>query len=176
MKSTPKSAQDIFIEGWGRLGPSWGISKVMAEIYALLYLTTEAMSLDEISEKLKTSRSNVSLNVRALADLGIVRKVVIRGDRRDYYAAEDDIGKVAKLLAVAKKRKELDPAMEIVERALARGAAHGDAREGLDDGAAERLRELKRHMDFVNAIFAAFVGGEADADGLAQVIRLKESH
>lgn len=173
MKTTPQSAQDIFIEGWGRLGPSWGISKVMAEIYALLYLTTDAMSLDEISEKLKTSRSNVSLNVRALADLGIVRKVVIRGERRDYYAAEDDIGKVAKLLAMAKKRKELDPAMDVVDEALARGASGSG--EELDPSAADRLHELKRHMDFVNAIFAAFVGGEADAQGLAQVIRVREN-
>jgi len=175
MKSTPQSAQDIFIEGWGRLGPCWGISKVMAEIYALLYLTTDAMSLDEISDTLRTSRSNVSLNARALADLGIIRKVVIRGDRRDYYAAEDDIGKVAKLLALAKKRKELDPAMDIVDEALGYRRAQGDSAGSLDDRATNRLRELKRHMDFVNAIFAAFVGGEADAEGLAQVIRVKEN-
>ncbi len=151
------------------MGPSWGISKVMAEIYALLYLSPDALSLDEISERLKTSRSNVSLNVRALVDLGVVRKVVVRGDRRDYYAAEDDIGKVARLLAVAKKRRELDPAMEIVQSAL-------DAieRTGEDAHLVERLEELRRHMDFVNAIFAAFVGGEADASDLAQVIRVRD--
>lgn len=169
MKPRAARAHDILIEGWGRMGPSWGISKVMAEIYALLYLSPEALSLDEISERLRTSRSNVSLNVRALVDLGVVRKVVVRGDRRDYYAAEDDIGKVARLLAVAKKRRELDPAMEIVQEAI-------DAveREGGDPLVAARLEELRRHMDFVNAIFAAFVGGEGDVSELAQVVRVRD--
>jgi DNA-binding transcriptional regulator GbsR (MarR family) len=163
---------DIFIEGWGRLGPYWGINKVMAEIHALLYLSPEPLTLEQMSRKLKTSRSNISTNVRHLVELGVVKKVVIRGERRDYYEAEEDIGKVAKLLAVAKKRKELDPAMEIVD-----GALEGARRAGAGDDAflAERLGELKRHMDFVNAIFHAFVGGEAGAEGLANVIRIKEN-
>jgi DNA-binding transcriptional regulator GbsR (MarR family) len=163
---------DIFIEGWGRLGPYWGINKVMAEIHALLYLSPEPLTLEEMSRKLKTSRSNVSTNVRHLVDLGVVKKVVIRGERRDYYEAEEDIGKVAKLLAVAKKRKELDPAMEIVDGAL-EGARRASA--GSDAFLEARLSELKRHMDFVNAIFHAFVGGEAGEQGLANVIRIKEN-
>ncbi|MCH7548897.1 MAG: transcriptional regulator [Candidatus Krumholzibacteriota bacterium] len=166
---------DIFVEGWGLMGPSWGISKVMGEIHALLYLTTTTLSLDEISEKLKTSRSNVSLNVRALVDLGIVKKVIVRGERKDYYTAEDDIGKVARLLAIAKKRKELDPAMEIVEDTLAAAERDASSLGAQSDLAIDRLRELKRHMDFVNAIFAAFAGGMTDATGLANVIKIKDS-
>jgi len=147
----------------------------MGEIHALLYLSQSMLSLDEISEKLKTSRSNVSLNVRALVDLGVVEKVIIRGERKDYYTAEDDIGKVARLLAIAKKRKELDPAMEIVESALEAVEA-GTGVEGEEsEVSVERLKELKRHMDFVNAIFAAFAGGEADARGLANVIKIKDN-
>ena len=38
----------------------------------------------------------------------------------------------------------------------------------------ERLGELKRHMDFVNAIFHAFVGAEVDFASLAEVIKIKE--
>ena len=55
-----------------------------------------------------------------LVDLGVVHKVIVRGERKDYYTAEDDITKVAKLLALAKKRKELDPAMEISRRRRSR--------------------------------------------------------
>jgi len=175
MTNHNKTATDIFIEGWGRMGTSWGISKVMAEIYAVLYLNVEPLTLDDISEKLKTSRSNVSLNVRALLVLGVVRKEVIRGERKDYYIAEDDIGKVARLLAIAKKRKELDPAIEIVEDAL---VALGGETPADEESARvnARLEELRRHMDFVNAIFAAFVGGETDAGSLAQVIGIKDNH
>ncbi len=163
------STHDIFIEGWGRLGPSWGISKMMAEIYALLYMSTTPLTLEDMSRKLATSRSNISMNVRLLLDLGVVHKMIVRGERKDYYTAEDDITKVAKLLALAKKRKELDPAMETVEKAL---AAANDSR---DDAAAQKLEELKRHMDFVNAIFHAFAGGQADPKSLARVIKVKDT-
>ena len=173
MKTT--RSLDIFIEGWGRLGPSWGISKVMAEIHALLYVSPQALTLEEMSEKLKTSRSNVSLNVRGLVDLGVVKKVIVRGERKDYYTAEDDIGKVAKLLAFAKKRKELDPAMEIVDHAINQ-LDPGSNEEEEAEFVVERLGELKRHMDFVNAIFHAFVGAEVDFAGLADVIKIKEDH
>jgi DNA-binding transcriptional regulator GbsR (MarR family) len=141
---------------------------MMAEIYALLYVSASPLTLEDMSRKLATSRSNVSTNVRMLIDLGVVHKVIVRGERKDYYSAEDDMTKVAKLLALAKKRKELDPAMEIVDKALAA------ARDPDDATVSTKLEELKRHMDFVNAIFHAFVGGEADPRSLANVIRVKE--
>jgi DNA-binding transcriptional regulator GbsR (MarR family) len=99
----------------------------------------------------------------------VVHKVIVRGQRKDYYSAEDEMTKVAKLLALAKKRKELDPAMDIVEKALSSAADAGD------QATVQRLEELKRHMDFVNAIFHAFVGGEADPKSLANVIRVKDT-
>ena len=169
MTARRTSTRDIFIEGWGRLGPAWGINKMMAEIYALLYLSPAPLTLEAMSRQLETSRSNISTNVRALGDLGVVHKVIVRGERKDYYTAEDDITKVAKLLALAKKRKELDPAMEIVDKALAAAEEDGDGEM------TPRLEELKRHMDFVNAIFHAFAGGEADPRGLASVIRVKDA-
>ena len=96
---------------------------MMAEIYALLYVSPSPLTLEDMSTKLATSRSNISTNVRGLLDLGVVHKMIVRGERKDYYTAEDDITKVAKLLALAKKRKELDPAMETVEKALAAAGA-----------------------------------------------------
>jgi DNA-binding transcriptional regulator GbsR (MarR family) len=166
MISKQTSARDIFIEGWGRLGTTWGISKVMAEIYALLYLSPEPMTLEDMSEGLKTSRSNVSLNVRGLLDLGVVKKVIVRGDRKDYYTSEENISKVARLLAIAKKKKELDPAMEIVEKAFAAAEAENE-RSFLT----ERLDELKRHMEFVDGLFTAFVG---DGDASVNNVKSKE--
>jgi DNA-binding transcriptional regulator GbsR (MarR family) len=169
MNRSRRSTQDIFIEGWGRLGPAWGITKMMAEIYALLYVSEKPLTLEEMSRTLKTSRSNVSMNVRQLLDLSVVHKVIVRGERKDYYTAEEDITKVAKLLALAKKRKELDPAMDIVLTTLE------SARSAGDENTARRMEELKRHMEFVNAIFQAFAGGEADPKQLANVIRVKET-
>ena len=166
--------QDIFVEGWGRMGSYWGISRAMAEIFALLYLSPRPLTLEEMSKKLKTSRSNISLNVRGLIDLGVVHKVVIRGERKDYYSAESNVGKVAKSLALAKKRKELDPAMEIVENALAAAADNADSND--NEFYKERLEGLKLHMDFVNAIFHTFAGGDSELPGdLSGIQKLKDT-
>lgn len=169
-----KSPQDLFVEGWGRMGGYWGISRAMAEIFALLYLTPRPLTLEEMSQKLKTSRSNISLNVRGLIDLGVVHKVVFRGERKDYYSAEANVGKVAKLLALAKKKKELDPAMEIVENALA--ATTDNTTSNDNEFYRERLEGLKLHMDFVNAIFHTFAGGDVEMPGdLSGMQKLKDS-
>ena len=118
MNELPENPLDIFIKGWGRMGVYWGVGKVMAEIQALLYVSQHPLGLDEISARLKTSRSNVSLNVRALQGLGVVRKVITPGDRKDYYVAETNLEEVARRLAAVKKRRELDPAPARGRRAL----------------------------------------------------------
>jgi DNA-binding transcriptional regulator GbsR (MarR family) len=64
------------------------VNKVGGQIYALLFLSDEPLSLDEISEKLAVSKSNVSINIRLLEEYGLVRKVWVKGSRKDYYDAE----------------------------------------------------------------------------------------
>jgi DNA-binding transcriptional regulator GbsR (MarR family) len=144
------------------MGVCWGVGKMMAEIQALLYMSKQPLGLDEMSERLKTSRSNISLNVRALQDLGVVRKVIQPGDRRDYYTAETDLEKVARKLAAAKKRRELDPALEVITRTLT--AANGDDNiggktNGVDT---ERLHELEALMKKIGGVFEMFIGDDVD--------------
>ncbi len=160
MEPAKNNPLDIFIEGWGMMAGAWGISKVMAEIYALLYLCNRPLSLEEMSEKLKTSRSNISLNVRSLQDLGVVRKVIIRGDRKDYYQAEEDIVKVAKRLATEKKKRELGPAIEIVEKAIHAADSQPGGGSSEDDSFvfyAERLKAFLSLMIIVEGVFDSFI-------------------
>jgi DNA-binding transcriptional regulator GbsR (MarR family) len=148
------------------MGVYWGVGKVMAEIQALLYLSSRPLCLGELSERLKTSRSNISLNVRALQDLGVIRKVIIPGDRRDYYVAEPELDKVARRLAAAKKKRELDPALDVVSRTIQAARArssenNGDPGNG--DGAVDtkRLQELKDLMEKIGVILETFIDDKA---------------
>ncbi len=172
MGQLTENSLDIFIKGWGRMGVYWGVGKVMAEIQALLYVSRHPLSLDEMSERLKTSRSNVSLNVRALQDLGVARKVITPGDRKDYYVAETDLETVARRLAAVKKRRELDPALDVVTRALQAAETfpagnHENASGGeiqLNGIDLERLRELKGLMQRIGDIFETFIDSDAVRD------------
>lgn len=147
---------DIFIEGWGRMGTYWGVTKVMAEIQALLYLSPRPLCLDEMSERLKTSRSNISLNVRALQDLRVVSKTTIPGDRKDYYTADQELGRVARRLAAKKKKRELDPALDIVNRAIRASKFSNQS-----DISTERLDELRELIETIAAVFDSFIGEDA---------------
>ena len=159
MIQTQQSPQDplgILIEGWGRMGSCWGVGKVMAEIQALLYLSARPLSLEEMADSLKISRSNISLNVRGLQDLGVVKKVIVPGDRKDYYTAEDDVAKVARRLAGEKKRRELDPALRVVRNAISAADA-GAGTEHLAAIDTRRLYKLKQLMEIIADIFDSFI-------------------
>src|SRR5690606_4668160 len=82
------AAQDAFIASWGQMGSTWGISRTMAEIFALLYIIGAPLNTDEVMDRLRISRGNASMSLRALLDWGIVFKVHKRGDRKEYFEAQ----------------------------------------------------------------------------------------
>jgi DNA-binding transcriptional regulator GbsR (MarR family) len=62
-----------------------GINKTMAQIHALLMVSHEAVSMEDIMEELQISRGNASMNLRALMDWGIVYKEYKAGERREFF-------------------------------------------------------------------------------------------
>lgn len=86
-----ESAQDRFIGSIGELCDSFGLNKFVAQLYAVLYLSDKPLSLDDITERLKVSKGNVSVNIRELEKWGAVRNIWVKGSRKDYYEANTDI-------------------------------------------------------------------------------------
>ncbi len=84
-----EKALDSFIEAAGKISANMlgMVNKVGGQIYALLFLSTKPLSLDDIAEILKISKSNISINIRLLEDCKLVRKVWVKGTRKDYYEA-----------------------------------------------------------------------------------------
>ena len=54
--SRPSSPQQEFILHWGEMSSRWGINRSMAQIHALLYLSTEPLNAEQISERLSIAR------------------------------------------------------------------------------------------------------------------------
>ncbi len=94
MHNKLEMAQDKFIESIGKLAGSFGINDFTAQLYAVLYLSEKPMSLDELVDRLKASKGNISLNIRELEKWGAVKNIWVKGSRKDYYEAEPDIKKV----------------------------------------------------------------------------------
>lgn len=94
MHNKLEAAQSRFMESIGKLAEGFGLNKFTAQLYAAIYLSDKPLSLDELVEKLGASKGNVSLNIRELERWGAVRSVWVKGSRKDYYEAEQDIKKV----------------------------------------------------------------------------------
>lgn len=102
-------AQDRFVAAWGKMGTAWGISRTMAEVHALLYITGEPLCTDDVMERLQISRGNASMSLRALLEWGIVERVHRRGDRKEYFQAEQDVWVLFRAIVRERMKREVDP-------------------------------------------------------------------
>ena len=107
-------AKQQFISSWGVCATQWGINRTMAQIHALLMISPEPLSQDDIMAELSISRGNVNMNIRELIDWGLVDRVLVAGERREYFTAEKDIYKVGMQVAKERKKRELDPMMKLL--------------------------------------------------------------
>jgi DNA-binding transcriptional regulator GbsR (MarR family) len=110
-----QEAKDKFVHAWGNFGSNWGINRTMAQVHALLLVSPQSLSADDIMESLDISRGNANMNIRALIDWGLVYKENKNGERREYFIAEKDMWTVIRQIIIHRKKKELEPALNLLE-------------------------------------------------------------
>jgi DNA-binding transcriptional regulator GbsR (MarR family) len=135
---TLEEGKEKFIQSWGALGSSWGINRTMAQIHALLLVSPEALSAEEIMNKLKISRGNANMNIRALIDWGLVFKELKTGERKEYFVAEKDMWEVVKNIIIQRKKRELEPMLRVLDEISSVEEVDQESREF-----AEIVREIK---------------------------------
>jgi DNA-binding transcriptional regulator GbsR (MarR family) len=132
-------AKAKFIADWGRLGTNWGINRTMAQIHALLMVSPDPLSAEDVMEQLAISRGNANMNLRELIDWGLVQKVIIPGERKEFFSAEKDIWKVARQIVKERKKRELDTMLPVLKEL---SEVEGDKRD----------RSVKTFTDTINNI------------------------
>lgn len=108
-------AKQKFIEAWGKLGSEWGINRTMAQVHALLLVSPEALTTEEIMEALSISRGNANMNLRDLMGWGLVEKQHKAGERKEYFYADKDTWNIARKVAKERRKRELDPVIKILD-------------------------------------------------------------
>ncbi|GAH46019.1 unnamed protein product, partial [marine sediment metagenome] len=88
---------------------------VIGQLYAILFLSNQPLCLDDMAETLEISKGNASVNIRELEKLGVVRKVWVKGSRRDFYEAELDLEKLIKNGIVAAAKRRMDMILETID-------------------------------------------------------------
>ena len=109
-------ARQQFISSWGAFGTHWGINRTMAQIHALLLICSDPITQDDIMEELNISRGNTNMNIRELINWGLVERVILPGERKEFFLAEKDIWKVVKLIVKERKKRELEPMLQLLDK------------------------------------------------------------
>lgn len=136
-------AQDEFIAAWGQMAGAWGISRTMAEVHALLYITGAPLTADEVIQRLAISRGNASMSLRALLDWGIVQRTHRRGERKEYFEAEQDVWTLFRAIVRERLAREVEPLLAAMYeiRDLTGGPRPADA------AARQRVEKHNRRLD-----------------------------
>lgn len=144
------AAIERFILHWGDMGGQWGVNRSVSQIHALLYLAKTPLTADDISAALGIARSNVSTSIKELQAWNLIRRVPVKGDRRDHFEAETDVWEISMRIAAGRKEREIDPALAALRVCVAE--AKDDPT--IDPVAAQRLRAMLDFMETMNGWYA----------------------
>lgn len=123
---------------WGEMGTRWGINRTVAQIHALLYLSPNPLTAEEIADTLSVARSNVSNSLRELQSWGLVKVVHVLGDRRDHFESMKDVWQMFQNVLDERKRREFDPTLALLKETMAELEKGSKA----DAYTRERLKEM----------------------------------
>lgn len=142
-----------FINCWGEMASHWGVSKTMAQIYALLYVSTEPMDTEGVMEQLSISRGNANINLHKLLDWNIIRKVEQEGTRRDFFVAEKDVWELSYHIVQERRQREVLPLLDRIgqiESAVKRTAEESE--RDLNEKELEFIGNVQQMSEFLQLL------------------------
>jgi DNA-binding transcriptional regulator GbsR (MarR family) len=110
------NAMREFILHWGEMGSRWGVNRTVAQVHALLYLSTEPLTAEDISEALSVARSNVSTSLRELQNWQLVHVTHQMGDRRDFFTTSQDVWQLFLTVLQQRVEREIEPTIAALGR------------------------------------------------------------
>ena len=137
-----KLLKDEFIAEWGALGPAWGMTRTVARTHALLMVSDDPLTTDEIMDALSVSRGSVHGALKNLSGMGIVKRAVLKGERKETFVGQKDPWKVFCAVMRERKRREVEPVLAILDRCLDPSNEIDGSEAQSFTGQLERLREF----------------------------------
>jgi DNA-binding transcriptional regulator GbsR (MarR family) len=169
-------ATSVLVDGLGAAAATSGIlNQLQGRIFALLYLEATPLALEDIAAELQQSKSNISLNIRALVDWHLVRRKPMPGSRKDHYEAATDFFRALQEIFERRFRWTVRQVLAAVQSAREAAGARGTSAEAKRREAETkaRLAQLEAFFSLIDAGIGAFVQGEAfPAEKLRNVVAL----
>ncbi|MCA3238890.1 MAG: GbsR/MarR family transcriptional regulator [Curvibacter sp.] len=163
MKLAPLTQR--FVMHFGEMGSRWGINRTVGQIYALLYVSPQALNADEIGEALAFSRSNVSMGLKELQSWNLVRLIHRPNDRREYFQSPEDVWAIFRTLANERRKREVDPTLSMLREALMEQPLTAQ-----DIHAQERMRQMHSFIELMTTWLDDVQ--KMDSDTLASLMQM----
>ena len=96
----------------------------------------------------------------------LIRRVPIKGDRRDHFEAETDIWQVFLRIAVGRKEREIDPAIAVLKSCVAETGRD----PAVSEVASRRLKEMLAFVELMDGWYSQML--TVPNSSLATLIRL----
>lgn len=158
------NVNDSMLDGLGQLADYFGYNRVMGKMYGALLLSPSPMSLDDLMNHLDISKASVSMNMRTLENMGIVREVWVRGDRRKYYEAEPDIWKIITNVLGSRELREVNQALSVLETNVdqlsAATQSMSDEERKLAEFYLQRIDQVRAFFRFAKLVLTAIMERE----------------
>ncbi len=152
-----QNVKDDFVAQWGALGSQWGINRTMAMIHAHMLVSLEPQTTDDVMEKLQISRGNANTNLRELVSWGLVRSVLVKGKRKEFFEAEKDVWKIFCIVARERKRRETEPASLVLADCIDRAKT---IKSKESRAFQQQLRELNDFVSLANTVMEKIASKE----------------
>lgn len=146
-------AIERFVLHWGEMGQMWGVNRSVAQIHALLYVTDRPLTAEDIADRLRIARSNVSTSLKELIGWSLVRRVHVMGDRRDFFEPEADMFEMVRRIAEGRKAREIDPTLEVLRACVAEAGTDPK----VSASARRRLASMLEMTETVDRAFSEIV-------------------
>src|SRR6202046_5471324 len=148
---TLSNAAQEFVLHWGEMGNRWGVNRTVAQVHALLYLSPEPLTAEDIAETLSVARSNVSSSLRELQNWQLVQATHQMGDRRDFFSTSHDVWQLFLTVVDQRVKREIEPTIA----ALGRLAA--EARTEKQAEVTVRIASMHRFLQEMHTWYAQMV-------------------
>jgi DNA-binding transcriptional regulator GbsR (MarR family) len=144
------AAEQKFIVHWGEMGARWGVNRTIAQIHALLYLSPEPVTAEEIATTLSVARSNVSTSLKELQHWDLVNVAHELGDRRDRYTSKSkDVWELFKLVMEGRRQREVDPTVTMLRSCLQELETSGTRSPYTE----QRLKEMLEFLETMSGLY-----------------------
>jgi len=172
-----QKAIEQFVQVWGEMASAWGINRTMAQIHALLYAEGEPLDTDTIMKQLSISRGNANMNLRNLMQWKLVQKVHYKGQRKDYFSAEQEVWTIVSRIVEERQLREVAP----IKESLVNTLSILENRDSLDQEEQEFKERIDNFVEFLE-MFDRFTKAllpyinKKNLTFLKHLVKLAEAH